>query len=96
MFCRTGNGWGHRSPIPATKQALESSFTGCVLRATVMTRAPVAEPMTADDGHEGRTLASLAFALGLWATVLGILNIVYGIGGTAENKMKVVLSLIHI
>jgi len=47
-------------------------------------------PMTADDGHEGRTLASLAFALGLWATVLGILNIMCGIGGTAENKLKVV------
>ena len=55
-----------------------------------MTRASVAEPMTAEDGHDGRTLASLAFALGLWATILGILNIVYGIGGTAENKMKVV------
>ena len=55
-----------------------------------MTRAPVAEPMTADNGHEGRTLASLAFALGLWATVLGLLNIMFGIGGTAENKLKVV------
>ncbi len=46
--------------------------------------------MTADNGHEGRTLASLAFALGLWATVLGLLNIMFGIGGTAENKLKVV------
>ena len=56
----------------------------------VMTRAPVAEPMSTDNGHGGRTLASLAFALGLWATVLGILNIMFGIGGTAENKLKVV------
>ena len=55
-----------------------------------MTRAPVAEPMTADNRQEGRTLASLAFALGLWATVLGLLNIMFGIGGTAENKLKVV------
>jgi len=55
-----------------------------------MTRASVAEPMTAEDGHEGRSLASLAFALGLWATVLGLLNIICGIGGTAENKLKVV------
>ena len=55
-----------------------------------MTKASVAAPRTADAGHDGRTLASLAFALGLWATILGILNIVYGIGGTTENKMKVV------
>jgi hypothetical protein len=46
--------------------------------------------MTAEDGQDGRSLASLAFALGLWATVLGLLNIMFGIGGTAENKLKVV------
>ena len=46
--------------------------------------------MTAENGHEGRALASLAFALGLWATILGVLNITCGIGGTAENKLKVV------
>jgi hypothetical protein len=63
---------------------------GCEARATVMTRASVAGPMTEDNDHGGRTLASLAFALGLWATLLGILNIVFGIGGTAESKMKVV------
>ena len=55
-----------------------------------MTRAWVAGPMTAENGHEGRALASLAFALGLWATILGVLNITCGIGGTAENKLKVV------
>ncbi|HII63625.1 MAG TPA: hypothetical protein HA279_08375, partial [Candidatus Poseidoniaceae archaeon] len=46
-----------------------------------MTSAWVAEPMTAEDGREGRTLATLAFALGVWATILGVLNILYGIGG---------------
>ena len=40
-----------------------------------MTRAWVAGPMTAENGHEGRALASLAFGLGLWATILGVLNI---------------------
>ena len=43
--------------------------------------------MSAGNGHDGRGLASLAFALGLWATILGILNIMYGIGG---NNRKVV------
>mgnify|MGYP001808892785 CR=1 FL=1 len=55
-----------------------------------MTKASVAEPMTAEDGHEGRSLASLAFALGLWATVLGLLNIMFGISGTEENPRKLV------
>ena len=55
-----------------------------------MTSAWVAEPMTAEDGREGRTLATLAFALGVWATVLGVLNILYGIGGSGEHKLKVV------
>lgn len=55
-----------------------------------MTRTWVAEPMTAENGHGGRGLSSIAFALGLWATILGILNITCGIGGTAENKLKVV------
>ena len=67
-----------------------ADIRGPVLRATVMTTTWVAEPMTAENGHGGRGLASLAFALGMWATILGILNIMYGIGGTAENKLKVV------
>ena len=56
----------------------------------VMTSAWVADPMTAEDGREGRTLATLAFALGVWATALGVLNILYGIGGSGEHKLKVV------
>ena len=56
----------------------------------VMTSAWVAEPMTVENGREGRTLATLAFALGVWATVLGVLNILYGIGGSGEHKLKVV------
>ena len=67
-----------------------ASIVGCDFRATVMTRAWVAKPMTAEDGREGRTLATLAFALGVWGAVLGILNIVYGIGGSGEHKLKVV------
>ena len=63
---------------------------GCVTRAMVMTRAPVAGPMTEDNNRGSRSLASLAFALGIWGTMLGILNILFGIGGTAESKMKVV------
>ena len=55
-----------------------------------MTTTWVAEPMTAENEHGGRGLASIGFALGLWATILGILNIMCGIGGTAENKLKVV------
>ncbi|MEE2759672.1 MAG: hypothetical protein VYA86_06820 [Candidatus Thermoplasmatota archaeon] len=55
-----------------------------------MTSAWVAEPMSTDDGREGRTLATLAFALGVWGMALGILNIMFGIGGSGEHKLKVV------
>ena len=46
--------------------------------------------MTAEDSQQGRSLASLAFALGLWATVLGLLNITHGISGSAEHPRKLV------
>ena len=55
-----------------------------------MTSAWVAEPMSTDDGREGRTLATLAFALGVWGMALRILNIMFGIGGSGEHKLKVV------
>jgi len=60
-------------------------------RTTVMTKAPVAGPMTTDDGsRDCRMLASLAFGLGLWAVMLGVINILFGAHGTPENKLKVV------
>ena len=56
-----------------------------------MTRTLVAGPMTDEaDGGNCRTLAGLAFGLGLWASILGIINIMCGAHGTPDHKLKVV------
>jgi hypothetical protein len=56
-----------------------------------MTMTLVAQPMaTGNSEGDSRTVATLAFVLGLWATCLGVINLVYGAYGTPENKLKVV------
>ena len=56
-----------------------------------MTSALVAGPMAADERGGGScAIATLAFILGLWATCLGIINIMFGAHGTPEHKLKVV------
>jgi len=55
-----------------------------------MTRTLVAKPMSTNNDGDGRIIASLAVGLGLWGSILGILNIISGIGGSPEQKLKVV------
>jgi hypothetical protein len=55
-----------------------------------MTRATVAGPMTSEGKGDCRCLASLGFGLGVWALVLGVINLVCGAYGSPENKFKVV------
>ncbi len=57
----------------------------------VMTRPPVAGPMADNErGGGSRAVSTLALILGLWATCLGVINIIFGAHGTPENKLKVV------